>query len=177
MSIANFSGIAASLGLAFGLAMTSAAPAQATVVFSPSEPNIIDFGDVEVGSTSEINWSISWTSDQSALWTSSTASSHNSGFSIVAQNLGCRDIGLLCQYTIGFTPVALGDFARLNYTILTVREPDDPNQPGGPAEYFEYKISLMGRGVAPDPRVVPLPAGLPLLLGALGVLGLIRRKG
>lgn len=40
------------------------------------------------------------------------------------------------------------------------------------SETLEFDFIQYGRSVAP----VPLPAGLPLLVGALGVLGLVRRR-
>ena len=81
------------------------------------------------------------------------------------QNCGIgTDMEIICNIYTEFKPTSIGhfDFIWSNYQI--------PVYDVGIITQGSYTVHYTGEGVAPPP--VPLPATLPLLLGALGGLGL-----
>ena len=155
---------------AAALGIGLAGPASAVVLFEPSIPNVVDFGEVEIGTTKTIQWSVSWTSDVTGTtWGSPIEQNGNGPFKATLSSDGCRSPALDCTYDLSFTPEAPGLFERGRIGVLIVREQDEGDN------YFTsaYSIETQGTGVAP----IPLPAGLVLVMSAIGMLGVVRRFG
>ena len=136
-----------------------AAPASVSAVtFSPSINNVVDFGDVVVGDSKTISWSISWTLDPGEMTSlgTLTAGLSDPPFLMVSTTNQCFSEGFACVYDLTFSPAATGVSTAAN-TLLFMHNGET------------FTLELQGTGIA---ALVPLPASLPFLAIGLFVLGL-----
>ena len=115
----------------------------------------IDFGSLISGLGFQINPNVSDTTTFVELFDSALSS-------LGSFSLTTNDRGQSSGSFLGFTSDS-DNIAR-----VTIGQ-------SGPNDFAINQLSLISGGTDPD-GVVPLPASLPLLLGAFGVLGFVRRK-
>lgn len=141
--------------------MLAGAPKSEAALFTPSIPNVVDFGNVPLGESSTIRWSLGYPRDLAMAGTPD----YTTGAFQIKLITDCY-----CTWDITFTPEILG-MVSASVLMLVISFP--PPEHGVADVYF---IDLQGNGI--DPATVPIPAALPLLSFVLAALGFIgwRRK-
>ena len=137
---------------------------------------LLDFGEVVIGDTKTIRLNISWalgvgeSHNSTPTFMTGSDSSYEAKYVSVDVSNQCLAQGGasvasgLCYVDLLFTPSVLGisegsSLAILNLYVLV------PDQ--GTTRHWYYSVNTTGEGINP----VPLPAALPLLGGALSLLG------
>lgn len=150
------------VAMAAAAALLSLSLPVSAATFYPSIPNVVDFGNVVIGTQKTILWEFSWSLDpgETTSWTALTDSYNRGEFRYQTTDHSCMNAGGICIFEFTYGPKDLGQ-DTLRRQIINMTNGQD------------YWIEMQGIGVAAP---VPLPATAALLLAGLGGLGIAARR-